>query len=123
MITYLILLILFLGPIIVCYLGGTRLRKKYHIPSCYFWTAFAFVIPIIAAPIVFFLSLFNDHPKNPENETYVFLLVNTYAFWLIAGFFMSLRLYCKYRSFYSLLPSLLSWLGIVGSISLAITIN
>lgn len=43
---------------------GKKLRKKYPVPNWYFWTAYIFVILIIATPLVLFLSCFIDNPKN-----------------------------------------------------------
>lgn len=103
-------------PIIGCYFFGKKLRKKYQVPNWYFWTAYIFVIPVIVAPLVLFLSCFIDNPKNTDNALWAFLLFNTYAFWLIGGYFLSIKLYHKYPYFFSLLPSFISWFCAAGAL-------
>lgn len=103
-------------PVIGGYFFGKSQRKRYNIPSRHFWTAFIFLTPVIVAPIVFFVSLFMDHVNRPEYTTLAFILINTYAFWLIAGYVLSLKLLVKSPNYTSLLPSLLSWICAFGAL-------
>lgn len=98
------------GPLIVCFLIGKELRKKYQVPDWYFWIAYIFVVPVIAAPLILFGSCFIDNPKNDVLAIVAYLLINSYAFWLIGGFYLSIFLYKEFSCVFSLTPSFLSWL-------------
>lgn len=114
----------FLGPLVVCCVFGNTLRRKYQIPRWYYWTANVFLLPVIAAPLVYFACGFIDNPKSDSVE-WTIILFNTYAFWLIGGYFLSLLLYRRHSRHSrpsSLLPSPLSWLCAIASIALGIAI-
>lgn len=123
-IIYIILLcaVFFGGPIVGCYFFGKKLRVKYQIPNWYFWTAYIFAVPVIAAPLILFASCFIDNPKNADTAFLAFILFNTYAFWFIGGYYLSIKLYCKHPHFLSLLPSLMSWFCAAGALLLGFSI-
>ncbi len=111
----------FLGPLVVCCIFGNILRRKYQIPHWYYWTANVFLLPVIAAPLVYFACGFIDNPKSNHVE-WTIILFNTYAFWLIGGYFLSLLLYRRHPRITSLLPSPLSWLCAIAALALGLAI-
>ena len=110
------------GPIVGSYFFCKKMQRKYQVPNWYFWTAYIFVVPVIVAPLILFASCFIDNPKNADNALWAFLLFNTYAFWLIGGYFLSIKLYCHYPHFLSLFPSFISWFCAVGTLWLGLSI-
>ena len=74
------------GPIVGIYVVGKNLRKDYLVPTWYFWTAYVFVGPVVAAPLLLFLPCFMDDPKIGNYAPLIFLLLNSYSLWLIGGF-------------------------------------
>ena len=105
-----IIALLIVGPIVGIYFFGKRFSKKYIAAKWYFWTTFIFATPIIAAPLVFFVSLFMDKVKHDNLVPIAWLLINTYALWFILGFVGSMKLYGKAPSYISILPSIFSWI-------------
>ena len=55
------------GPIVGSYFFCKKMQRKYQVPNWYFWTAYIFVVPVIAAPLILFASCFIDNPKNAVN--------------------------------------------------------
>ena len=104
------------GAIICIYRFGKNLSKKHPVARWYFWTAYLFAVPIIAAPAVLFGSCFMDHVKHENMVPAAFLLINTYAIWFISGFAGSLKLYGKIPEYIAILPSVFSWVLAVGAI-------
>ncbi len=92
----------------VIFLIGRGMQKRLKVPGWFFWTAVVFVLPVFAAPLLMYLSVFIGDNGN-KYAPLGFMLINTYAGWLIGGFILSIRLYQKYSKVYSLLPSVLSW--------------
>lgn len=104
------------------YCIGKTISLRYNVAKWYFWTAYLLAVPVIAAPAVFYGSLFMDNVKHDNFAIIAWLMINTWAIWFIWGFKESMRLYNKMPSYLSISPSILSWvlaaLAIYGGIYL-----
>jgi len=81
-----IMALTFFGPIVRIYIFGKHFLKKHNVAKWFFVAAFLFAIPIIAAPIVFYGSLFMDRVKHPDLASIAWIIVNSYSIWFILGF-------------------------------------
>lgn len=95
---------------------GLILRKKFNVATWYFWTAYTFISPILASPLVYFASLFLDHVKNDAMIPIALALLYSYPFWFIMGFICSMKLYGKVPSYIAILPAALAWTIAFGAI-------
>jgi hypothetical protein len=68
----------------------------YDIPDWFLIICILISLPILACPIVFYLSIFMfDSPKSGVLEFLYFLLINSYSFVLIANALLSFHFYKK----------------------------
>ena len=113
---YSIIAIIVIGLIVGIYFCGKGLSKKYNVAKWYFWSTFIFALPIIGAPLVFFGSLFMDHVKHDDLVHIAWLIINSYSIWFILGFIISIKLYRTIPPYFSILPSVCSWIMAILSI-------
>lgn len=104
------------GLIFASYSVGRHVLKKYGVPGWYFWVAWFFALPVIAAPVLLFMSLFMDHVKHQNLAPIAWGLINTWAVWFVLGFWGSMKLYGKMPAYISILPSVLSWIFAVAAV-------
>lgn len=95
---------------------GLILRKKFNVTTKYFWTAYTFISPILASPLVYFASLFLDRVKNDALIPLVLILLYSYPFWFIVGFIRSMKSYGKVSTYIAILPVALAWIIAFGAI-------
>lgn len=98
------------GAIVGLYFFGRKMLKKQEVAKWYFWVAYLFAVPIIAAPVVLFGSLFMDRVRHDDLVPIAWLMINSYALWFVLGFSGSMKLYDKVPRHFAILPSVLSWL-------------
>lgn len=99
-----------IGLIVGIYFCGKQLSKKYNVARWYFWSTYILTLPIIGAPLVLFASLFMDHVKHDDLVPIAWLIINSYSLWFILGFIISIKLYSKIPPYFSILPSVCSWI-------------
>ena len=86
--------------------SGKNVRKK-----CPLWLKIfngCFLLPILAAPLVFYASIFLfDNPSNLPLAYTLFFAINAYSLLLIGAVLFSIRLYRKHgRALLALTPHL-----------------
>ena len=92
-----------------------RLTKtKGEILNKYKWASAVILLPILLWPLIFFgtIFFFDDPNANPTFVWALFIGVNAYPLYLIALYFLNLKIFKRFGNFGYLLPCLI--IGVIG---------
>ena len=94
---------------------ATTTRRKHSLPKWIIAVNVVMMLPILAAPLVFYASIFIfDNPHNMTLAMLVFFAINSYSLVLAGCAALSIRLYRRTgKAVLALLPHVLSTVVIV----------